>query len=566
MQPTALCAAADAGRARSRAQECHAAGGGKRGGSGAASSVSGNLRGMSRFLPLLLCAAVARADDIYGKQGDKPFAADVKVLSEGDKVVYIDKSLKERSFAKDMVGRIEKKRSDVHECLERLDAAKDAAALAAVARWAEERTFTKAAVESIYESALAKDPRNEAANTALGRVLYKDEWMTPDQKAEREKLDEEADKAAQGLVRFEDQWVTPEDKARLEQGLRKHDGRWMTPDEIKEAEGFVKHEGKWVKKEEFEAQKILGPARKDTGLGDQLVVAQTERFLVLGDLPEDQMKDLAGAMERLYAEWKRVFPDTDEKLLFGGTKYTLYAFKKSAPYQKLVRALFDRLKEEGGQSDSWMKQEEDRSRARLRQTSFWDVTPGPHSAHVQMPDPFEGMRSHCAHFAGNVLATRHARVAFPTWWLNEGLGYYFEKQVTGAIQTFSTDVGVTKYAEQPSADAKGDPWLDAAQWNNLVLQLVRSGRDPQLEKMKGKNLYEAENRLSVQDVAKAHSVVTFLILDDPKKFAAFFADAKKGSGTEVEREVASVIKHYGSYQKIEERWKAYALNGYRLAR
>jgi len=84
--------------------------------------------------------------------------------------------------------------------------------------------------------------------------------------------------------------------------------------------------------------------------------------------------------------------------------------------------------------------------------------------------------------------------------------------------------------------------------------------------MKGKNLYEADNRLSVQDVAKAHSVVTFLILDDPKKFAAFFRDAKTGSGNEVEREVAAVIKHYGSYGKIEERWKAYALNGYRIAR
>ncbi|MFI5402637.1 MAG: hypothetical protein ACHQ1G_06840, partial [Planctomycetota bacterium] len=497
---------------------------------------------MRGILPLLLCAAVVRADDIYGKQGDKPFAADVKVVSEGEKILYVDKSLKERSFAKDMVGRIEKRRSDVHECLDKLDAAKDGAALVAVAQWAEQKKFTKAALDSIYERALAADPRNEPANLWLGRVLYKDEWMTPAQKEERERLDLEAEKAAQGLVRFEDQWVTPEDKAKLEQGLRKHDGRWMTPDEIKEAEGFVKHDGKWVKKSELEAIKILGPARKDTGLGDQMVIAQTERFLVLGDLPEDQMKDLAGAMERLYVEWKRIFPDADEKLLFGGGKYTLYAFKKSAPYQKLVRAIFDHLKEEPGHSDAWMKREEERSRSRLRVTSFWEVLPGPHSAHVQMPDPFEGMRSHCAHFAANVLATRHARVVFPTWWLNEGIGYYFEKQITGSIQTFSTDVGVAKYAENPAPDAKGDPWLDAAQWNNLVLQLVRTGRDPQLDKMKGKNLYEAENRLSVQDVAKAHSVVTFLVLDDPKKFAAFFASAKTGSGNEVEREVAAVIK------------------------
>ncbi|MCK6461806.1 MAG: hypothetical protein L6Q95_18150 [Planctomycetes bacterium] len=521
---------------------------------------------MRRVLALLVLAAVAPADDIYGKQGDKPFASGVKVVSEGEKVVYIDKSLKERSFAKDMVGRIERKRSEVHDCLEKLDAAKDGDAFVAVAKWAEERKFAKAAVDSIYERALALDPKNAAANTALGRVLYKDEWMTPAQKAEREQMDAEADMAAKGLVRHGDEWVTPEDKAKLDQGLRKHDGRWMTEDEIKEAEGFVKHEGKWVKKEELEALKLLGPARKDTGLGDALVVAQTERFLVLGDLPPDQMNDLGATMERLYAEWRKLFPDADEKQLFGGSKYTLYAFKKSPPYQKLVRALFDRLKEDKTHSATWLQREEERSRARLRVTSFWDVLPLPHSAHVQMPDPYEGLKSHAAHFVANALATRHARLGFPTWWLNEGIGYYFEKQVTGSIQTFSTDVGVTKYAEQPGGEAKGDPWLDATQWNNLITQLVRTGRDPQLEQIKGKNLYEDKNKLAVQDLAKAHSVVTFLILDDPKKFAEFFKDAKTGSGSEVEREVAAVIKHYGSYGKIEERWKAYALNGFRLAR
>jgi hypothetical protein len=278
------------------------------------------------------------------------------------------------------------------------------------------------------------------------------------------------------------------------------------------------------------------------------------------------MKDLGGMMERLYGEWKRIFPDADEKQLLGGTKYTLYVFKKSPPYQKLVRALFDRLKEEGGHSEAWLKREEDRMRARLRVTSLWEVSPAPYSAHVQMPDPFEGLRSHCAHFAANALATRYGNVCYPTWWINEGLGYYFEKQVTGSIQTFSTDVGVAKYAETPQPDAKGDPWLDANQWGALLLQLVRTGRDPQLDKIKGKNLYEAENKLSVQDLAKGASVVTFLILDDPKKFAAFFRDAKTGSGSDVEREAAAVIKHYGSYSKIEERWKAYALNGYRLAR
>ena len=62
-------------------------------------------------------------------------------------------------------------------------------------------------------------------------------------------------------------------------------------------------------------------------------------------------------------------------------------------------------------------------------------------------------------------------------------------------------------------------------------------------------------------------MVCFLILDDAKKFAAFYSDAKNGPGdSPIEREVAAVIKHYGSYDKIEARWKAYALNNFRIPR
>jgi len=520
-------------------------------------------------LVLLLCAAPAAADDLYGPQGSRPFVSDVKVVDEGaDRITYVDKSLKERSLPRAAVARIERHPTDVHECLDRLAAAKDAATVVEIAEWAKGRRFQKGAIESIFARAIELDPANEAANTALGRVQYKGLWMTPEERTRREREDEEAAMRAKGLVRFEDRWVTPEDKEKLERGLRLHKGRWMTPDEIKEDEGYVKYEGKWVKKEELEALKLIGPARKDTGLGAALLVEQTPHFLVLGDLPQEQLKDLGGTMERLHAEWKRVFPDADDAELYAGTKYTLFAFRRNPPYQKLVRAVYDRLKEEGGHSAAFMKREEERMRARLRETSYWEIHPAPVSAHVQMPDPFEGLRSHAVHFAANVLATRYARVTFPTWWLNEGLGYYFEKQVTGTIQTFSTDVGVTKYAEQgPGGEARGDPWLDSSHWNNLLLQLVRSGRDPQLDLMKTKNLYERDNRLSVQDLAKAHSVVTFLIHDDAKRFAAFLNDAKGGVGGDaVEREVAAVIKHYGSYQKIEERWKAYALNGFRIAR
>ena len=96
--------------------------------------------------------------------------------------------------------------------------------------------------------------------------------------------------------------------------------------------------------------------------------------------------------------------------------------------------------------------------------------------------------------------------------------------------------------------------------------LVREGRDPKLARMKSKVLYGSKNRLDAKDLAKSFSVVTYLITSDAGKFAEFMRDCKGGSGSAVEREVAAVIKHYGSYARLESAWKQYALNGFRLAR
>lgn len=523
-----------------------------------------------RFLPVLLfLCAPALADDIFAKQGSAPMVTDVIVLEDtGEKVRYLDKRLKERALSKSMVGRVVKKRCVVHDYKDKEAAAKSGDDFMALAAWAKGKKFHKDVIRLIQEKALAADPNHEGANTALGRVQYKGEWMTPAQKTQREKDDADADKRASGLVEYKGAWVTPEDKARMEKGLVKHNGEWMTADEAKIAQGFVKFNGEWVRKEDLEIAKLMGPAKKDTGLGDKLKLVQTKNCAVMGDLPEAQLKQLAGAMEKLFAEWNRVFPDAKGSDLLQG-KYRLYVFKKSRPYQKLVKAKYKREKVELEWSKRRAKEEEARMRARLKETSFWEFQPYAASSHVQMPDPFEGLKSHCIHFAANVLANRYSRQRFPTWWLNEGIAYYFEKKVTGAIQTFNVDVGGGGgYANEGAADGDGkNPWIDAASWNQLLTGLVRTGRDPKLDKLKGKQLYGTKNRMDHRDIAKAASVVRFLILDNSKKFAAFVKDAKNGPGaTDIEREVGAMIKHYGHYSKVDAAWKKYALNGFRLAR
>lgn len=516
---------------------------------------------------LLLLAVSASADDLFLKTGGPAFAKDVMVLrEEGGKVYYLDKTLKERTFDKAMIGRIEKKRCDLHEFVERSDAAQDADAVAGLAKWAEKRKFGKEVVHALWERALGLDPDHEESNTVLGRVRHEGEWMTPEERAARIAAAEEAAQLAKGLVRWKDQWVSPEDKAQLEKGLIKHEGKWRTEAEVKEAQGFVQYEGKWVKREDLEVLQLVGPARQESGLGNEMQLHQTEHYAIMGDLAPAELVQLGEAMEKLWLEWIRVFPDAEKSDILRG-KHRLYVFRKSGPYQRFVRERYRRQKETEKWSDLFAKEEEARMNLRLRETSFWDVQPYPESAHVMMPDPFEGLRAHCVHFGANILASRHGRVRFPTWWLNEGLAYYFELRVTGSIQTFNTNVGGGGYANAAGLETgQNDPWLDATKWQELLAGLVRTNRDPSLDQMKGKDLFSSKNKLAVPDLAKGLSVVTFLVQDDAKKFAAFYADAKEGSGQPVEREVAAFLKHYGNYGAVEEAWRKYAQNGFRLAR
>ncbi|MGH7161848.1 MAG: hypothetical protein ACREID_00075 [Planctomycetota bacterium] len=523
------------------------------------------MRGAALLLPLL-CAATA-ADDIVFASGTAE--RDVKVLEQtAETIVFVGRSLKPTTFPAKMVSRVERKRSTIHEYDERSAAAKDAGAVMALAAWAKEKAFSKSVIEALHQRALALDPGHPAANEAVGRVLHEGAWRTPEERDRLVKEAEEAAMKAKGLVRHGDGWVTPEEKEKLDQGLRLHDGRWMTEDQIKEAEGFVQHEGRWVKKQDLEVLALLGPARKGTGLGDELKLVQNEHYAVLGDLSDTELQTLAAMMEKLYQEWVRILPAAEKEGLLQG-KHRLYVFKKNPPYLKLVRFLYEQEKREGRWSQTYAKAEEERMKLRQRETSFWITEPHPMSAHVQMPDPFEGLKSHCAHFGANVLATRCVnRYRFPTWWVNEGLAYYLELRVAGTIQTHNADVGGGKYADGgPLENNKGDPWQDATKWTALLLHLVQSGRDPPLDAIKGKDLFSHKNRLSAQDLAKSWSVVTYLVEDDPAKFRAFFADAKgSGEGSAVERETSAAIKHYGGYARIEEGWRKYALNNFRVVR
>ena len=79
------------------------------------------------------------------------------VDESGDKVHYLDKSMKRRSWDAAMVGRIERKRCDVHVFQERSDAAKTADEVVALAKWAEGKKFRPEVVRDWLDFQIGRD-------------------------------------------------------------------------------------------------------------------------------------------------------------------------------------------------------------------------------------------------------------------------------------------------------------------------------------------------------------------------------------------------------------------------
>ena len=88
-------------------------------------------------------------------------------------------------------------------------------------------------------------------------------------------------------------------------GLERFEGRWMTPEEIKSAQGYVKHEGQWVKKDMLEILKLRGWGERATGLGKALKLHQTANYAVFGDLQDNEIQVVAKTMVDELADFLR---------------------------------------------------------------------------------------------------------------------------------------------------------------------------------------------------------------------------------------------------------------------
>jgi hypothetical protein len=151
---------------------------------------------------VLLAARAGRPDQIILRGGGQIRGKVLPDPAHGDRVIVLTASGKTPlSFQKPQVQKVVPEPSALDEYVaRRAEAAATAEAQFALGQWCEKQKLADLA-ELHYEAAVKQDKEFAPAHQKLGHVLYAGRWLSGDELRE-----------AQGLVKYKGKWMTPEER------------------------------------------------------------------------------------------------------------------------------------------------------------------------------------------------------------------------------------------------------------------------------------------------------------------------------------------------------------------
>lgn len=403
--------------------------------------------------------------------------------------------------------------------------------------WAQSQKL-KAFAKGAFERAVALDPQHEGANTALGRVKYKDRWLTPEAREAQARADEEAEKLAQGLVRHEGAWVTPEDKARLERGLVQYAGRWVPKADAMRAQGLEEFEGRWLPRAEALARADLRAAERVSGV--KLEAAWTDELLVAGPWPPAYLGEIAASLTRARGCFDQAFGCLPGLELLGGRMAEFYCFgRDEGPYVDSV-AHFATLSPT--LPAGWAEA------TRLAHGFYWFDPYALSSARLGHREQAD-LAGHCVHHWGHLLVNRDrydGRLLPP--WYDESFACWLESQVLG------TNVVACRSKREPNESGTSArrtprpgefdwPSFRRGGWRAALAAALDANAVPTLEKL---TLAEFSD-LGLLELATGMAILDWLAAQGPGALGRFQVELRKGQPRSPERVERDVNKRLATY-------------------
>ncbi len=508
-------------------------------------------------LAVLVClAALALADVVVTRDGRR---IEGTVVAETPTEVRIRTRLGEITVPRSEVVSIERGKSRRQEFDERWQAATDADGFHALGLWCEGQKM-RAEARRAMNRALELDANHAGANTWLGRVEYKGEWMTPEERDRRMAADREAEMQARGLVRYGDTWVTPEERAKLEQGLVLHAGRWIPFAEAQRAKGLEEWMGAWVPRRVALGRDSAARVSEAAGVPFEVVLAG-DRVLAAGPLPRASLERVA---ERCLAGWSWFFEryalpaETD---LFDGRLAELYLFDRDPAYHATIEHLAQRT---STLPPGWAEA--------VKNTHgflYWD--PFPLSSARRWKREELDLEGHCYHHFGHLLVNRlgyDGRLLPP--WYDEALAALVEYHLHGRNAVFCrSSVHEGRGTAAAGTTFSFDPReLREGSWKGILSRALAENAVMSFDHLARKQFGELE----LVDVAVGMGVLSWLAEQEPGALARFHAELRKVAPPAPARVIElgrERQEHYDAafaaacgktWREVDQLWRAWARN------
>lgn len=471
--------------------------------------------GARALAALALLAGLAGADLFVLKDGRR---IEGRLVRETATAYVVDVGAGELELKKAEVKSREAGKTVREQFDERFTAAKSAEEFFAAGAFAQENKQKSLATKA-FKRAVELDPRHEGANLGLGRVLYRGEWMTPEEREKRQKADGDAEMQERGFVRWKERWVTPDEKAKLEAGLILKDGQWVSEAQARRMDGLEEFGGQWYPRAEALARADV--ARVAAVLGRELPLACNAQAAVAGDYDTKFLARVGEHVVTGRAWFDKAFACEPGLGLLGDRLAQFYVWNRDSEPYKATVAHFASLTTTV--PPGWAEV------VRERHGFVWIDPYALSSARVwnRADDDVVG---HCIHHWGHMLLGRlgYKGTLLPPWY-DEGVASLVEYKTFGRNAVFcrsATTIAATTgtSAKKAAMSFTFDTGLfREGAWVDTLRKALEANAVPSFERLASLEL----GQLELLDIATGMAIAWWLEERDPQALARFHAELRR---------------------------------------